>query len=112
MSTADTTLMARRGLISTAVGRFPRVTFVCCSCFPKQATDVKVSYFYLFKLLSRNFAKNTILDEFAGPPQTGVYSPSVQVSFCCQKKQQINNKVAENSTEILAQGTTTEGMCC
>lgn len=25
-----------------------------------------------------NFAKNTILDEFAGPPHTGVYSPSVQ----------------------------------
>jgi len=25
-----------------------------------------------------NLAKNTILEEFAGPPQTGVYSPSVQ----------------------------------
>lgn len=25
-----------------------------------------------------NFAKNTILEEFAGPPHTGVYSPSVQ----------------------------------
>lgn len=32
----------------------------------------------------RNLAKNTILEEFAGPPQTGVYSPSVQVSCIWQ----------------------------
>ena len=28
----------------------------------------------------RNLVKNTILEEFAGPPDTGVYSPSVQVT--------------------------------
>lgn len=38
-----------------------------------------------------NFAKNTILDEFAGPPQTGVYSPSVQNTLYKAEERILNN---------------------
>ena len=45
---------------------------------------ISVTY---FATVYRDTVKSTILDVFAGPPQTGVYSPSVQHTLYIAEKQ-------------------------
>ncbi|XP_067057504.1 uricase-like isoform X1 [Acropora muricata] len=57
-----------------------------------------------------NFAKNTILDEFAGPPQTGVYSPSVQNTLYKAEERILNNiPQSESSGDIATTNVGTAG---